>query len=147
MTLRVRDTATLRTASEVRARKSDGSLVSVDRMMIRTADGLVQFYKRGLRLSASPSDANGFGTNKTGPVYTNSVLVSVNGGSPPYSYAWATTAGISAQYPAMASTGFVGNPSAIAGDIYGTATCTVSDSAGLSQPIEIPVTISRESGA
>ncbi|WP_394662886.1 hypothetical protein [uncultured Sphingomonas sp.] len=147
MTLRVRDTGALRTATEVRARKTDGTLVSVDRMMIRTADGLTQFYKRGLRLSASPAEANGFGTNRTGPVYTNTVAVSVDGGSPPYSYAWATTAGVSVQYPTMASTGFVGNPSAIAGDIYGTATCTVSDSAGLSQPIAIPVTISRESGA
>lgn len=146
MTLRVRDTATLRTATEARVRKSDGALASIDRMMIRTANGLSQFYRRGLRLSASPDSASGFGVNRTGPIYTNTVQVAVEGGTAPYTYSWVPS-GVFVNSPNAAATSFGGNPPAIAGEIDGSATCTVTDSNGLSLTITIPVTISRESGA
>lgn len=147
MTLRVRDTATLRTATEVRARKSDGALVSVDRMMIRTADGLSQFYRRGLRLSASPDSASGFGVNRTGPIYTNTVQVAVEGGTAPYTYSWISSGGVFVNSPTSAATSFGGNPPAIAGEIDGSATCTVTDSNGLSQAVTVSIVIQRESGA
>lgn len=147
MTLRLRDTATLRTATEVRARKSDGTLASVDRMMIRTADGLTQFYRRGLRLSASPDSASGFGVNRTRPIYTNTVQVAVDGGTAPYTYSWIPSSGIFVNSPTSAATSFGGNPPAIAGEIDGSATCTVTDSNGLSQSVTVPINIYRESGA
>lgn len=147
MTLRVRDTATLRTATEVRARKSDSTLVPVDRMMIRTTNGLSQFYRRGIRLSASPGSASGFGVNRTGPIYTNTVQIAVEGGTAPYTYSWATNSGIFVNSPTSAATSFGGNPPAIAGEIDGTATCTVTDSSGLSQTVTVSIVIQRESGA
>lgn len=147
MTLRLRDTATLRMATEVRARKSDGTLASVDRMMIRTADGLSQFYRRGLRLSASPDSASGFGVNRTGPIYTNTVQVAVDGGTAPYTYSWIPSSGIFVNNPTSAATSFGGNPPAITGEIDGSATCTVTDSNGLSQQVTVTINVYRESGA
>lgn len=146
MTLRVRDTGTLRTATEVRARKSDGGLAPVDRMMIRTADGLAQFYRRGIRASVTPTSVSGYGTNKTGPVYTSSVAVSVDGGTQPYGYSWSVTGGMGATNPNSPSTAFVGNPPGLYGELSGVATCTITDASGLNQQVAVDVTITREGG-
>ncbi len=146
MTLRIRDTATLRTATEARARKSDGTLAPIDRMMIRTADGLAQFYRRGIRASVTPSFVGGYGTNKTGPVYTSSAAVSVDGGTQPYAYYWVITGGMGVVNPNSPTTNFVGSPPGLYGELNGTATCTVTDASGLSQQVTVEVTITREGG-
>jgi hypothetical protein len=146
VTLRIRDTATLRTATEARARKSDGTLAPIDRMMIRTAEGLTQFYRRGIRASVAPSFVNGYGTNKTGPVYTSSAAVSVDGGTQPYTYSWSVTGGIGVTNPNSPSTSFVGNPPGLYGELNGVGTCTITDASGLSQQVTVEVTITREGG-
>ena len=144
MTLRVRDTATARTAVEVRFRDGNGVTKPVERLYVRTEAGTGIFYQRGIRLNVSPTEAYGYSSAKAGPVYTNTVAVSVTGGSAPYTHSWVTTGGFSATAASSSSTAFVGNPSSFSGEIDGVATDYVTDANGLTSSISVDVTIVRE---
>lgn len=137
MTLRGRDTGALRTATEVLARKSDGSMTPVDRMMIRTPDGLSQFYKRGLRLSANPQNVSG-PSNSSRQTATNATQVSVSGGTGPYSHSWSVPSPLRAGSPTSAMTPFIA-PANYAGSSF--ATDTVTDANGLTAQISVGITI------
>lgn len=140
MTLRIRDTAALRLATEARVRKADGSLNPIDRMMIRTPDGLSLFYRRGIRLSANPTEVSGYATSSFRPAVTSAVTVSVDGGTAPYSHAWTVSAGspASANSPSSATTTFTCPGT---GDPYSSDvaffTDTVTDANGLTAQVMV----------
>lgn len=149
MSLSWRDAgAALRSAGAVSFRTVDGvvagDLKAVDQIRIRIADGtnpadLKEGYKQGIRLAASPTSAYGAAPPGTGPITTNSVVVGVAGGTPPYTHAWTHGAGITVNSPTSATTSFTGGAS-----VDSTATDTVTDANGLTNAIIVPVSILRE---
>lgn len=156
MSFQWRDAAAVRrTAGAARFRVADsvlaGDLKTVDQILLRTVDGtdpgdLSEFYKQGLRLAASPDSAYGASGSHTGPIYSNTVTVTVAGGTAPYSHTWTSTAGISVAAPASSSTPFIGHPTA-GDEVSGTATDTVTDANGVFGSIDVPVRIERLSYA
>lgn len=140
-------TVSFRTANGV----APGDLASVDQIRLRLVAGtdpldLTEVYKRGIRLAATPASAYGASGAHSGPIYSDTVTVGVADGTPPYSHSWTATAGISVASPAASSTPFIGHPSA--GDsVSGIATDTVTDANGLTNSIDVPVTIERLSYA
>lgn len=145
MSLRTRDTAALRTATEVYLRGSSGSH-PIDRMMMRTDAGVSEFYRRGLRPFADPSIAEGSSSARAGPVTTNTVVVSVSGGTAPYSHLWSSANGIAATAPSSATTAFRGSPPAFSGYLYAVLTDTITDANGLTSTVSVEVSLTRESG-
>lgn len=81
-------------------------------------------------LSVSLNTTNAFGADSITPIFTDSVIGTISGGTGPYTSSWAVTgAGISASSPASPSTSFKGTfKSGIGGTRTGTAVLTVTDS-------------------
>lgn len=140
MTLRIRDTAALRLATEVKMRQADSSLAAVDRMLIRTTDGTQEFYRRGIRPSANPTAVNGYSSASFRPAITSSVTVSVDGGTAPYSHVWTRTSG-SAGYALSANSATTTFAYPGSGDSYSSAravfTDTVTDANGLTAQVSV----------
>lgn len=144
MSLRWRDAASVqRSAGAVYMRDADSVQRTVDQIRVRGAGGYVEIYKQGLRLVASPSEAIGNSSAKTGPIYSNNVMVSVAGGTPPYTHSWTATSGIGVAAPTNPSTAFIATPPAIMGEINGTATDTVTDANGITNSITVDASIVR----
>lgn len=100
-----------------------------------------------LNLSVTPGSAYGshFGPGTAG---TNTVTVSVSGGTPPYSHSWAKFSGdtFTVTIPSAATTSFTANVG------YGEVKTaiyrdTVSDSAGRSFTIDVEVSVEEQSFA
>jgi hypothetical protein len=144
MSLKVRDPGgVLRTIGAASIRDSSATLRTIDQIRMRADDGtLKQVYQQGIRLAVSPDEAFGFSSGGSGPIYTNSVTVSVAGGTPPYAHVWTTESGFGASSPVSPTTSFVGAP--VSGDTTsGFATDTVTDANGITNSISVYVTIER----
>lgn len=79
--------------------------------------------------SASPSDVNGYQSSLIPTTVTSGyTTVTPSGGLGPYTYSWAG-AGLSITNPTSATTAFYATVSP-GGDLFTSATCTVTDSLG-----------------
>ncbi len=134
MTVRVRDAGALRVPTEMRVRMPGGTQ-PIERVMARTADGLSEVYRRGIRLSAVPGTVTG-PSNPTRPSATETVMVSASGGTPPYTHAWTVNSPVVPTRPAEAATAFRA-PANFQGTL--TATDTVRDSTGLTAQVSVGV--------
>lgn len=105
------------------------------------------FYGRSAALDISASPASLYGYGSSSPVYAGPTVVSVSGGTPPYTYSWALSLGDAAIIvlsPTAASTSFRATvPPAT--DYLATYTCTVTDSSGtpIVGTVDVDVSISR----
>lgn len=126
MTVRVRDAGGLRVPTEIRIFQTFGTQ-PVERIMARSADGLSEVYRRGIRLSAVPGNVSGF-SNRNRPSATDTVMVSASGGTPPYTHSWAVGSPVVPTAPTSSQTAFRA-PVNFTGTL--TATDTVTDATGL----------------
>lgn len=141
MSLFVRDTATRRVASEARVLMADGSR-PVDKMMFRDANGLRQFYQRGIRPAANPGFMSAT-SNARQVSYSPSTSVAVTGGTPPYTHSW--RAGLlTPTAPTSATTAFA-IPRSFDGDV--TVSDTVTDANGLTAIAYVTVQVAFNDGA
>jgi hypothetical protein len=143
VTLSVRDAATSHNMVQAALRQADG-LHQVERLSVRTATGLLEAYRRAIRVAVNPVSAYGYAPKKSGTaVYTNSVAVSVDGGTPPYHYAWtvAPSQYLAATTPTSASTVFQTGTNNGQKNVVGTAVCAISDASGLTSSVTVPVQI------
>jgi len=125
-------------------------LRNVDQIRIRIVDGvssgdLKEVYQQGIRLAVDPPTAGNVTTNKTGPITSNSVVVSVAGGTPPYTHSWTASDGITVDSPSFATTTFTATPPGIDGAIFGTAGDTVTDANGITASISVDLAFGRSS--
>lgn len=129
-------------ASTVRITRADGSDGLVTQIAINDAQGVshnVFDHSSSMAVSVSPDQADGSSSQRGGAVYSNTVMASATGGTPPYAHQWTTDPGFVASYPTSASTSFRGTPPALQGEISGTATDTITDSSN--PPIVKTVTV------
>lgn len=133
----VRDAGALRQAYEIGVR-GPSALSPVDRVLARTADGLFEVYKRGIRLSA-PGTIRAR-SNDAAPSSTPTVTVAVAGGTPPYTHQWSNADQLTPNNPTGASTSF-----RIPRGYLGTATATdtVRDANGLTAIAYLNIEISE----
>jgi len=124
-----------RSVGAVKFRVANGTdpadLKTIDQIRIRTADGLKTIYQQGIRVAVDPTSAGQTTTDKSGPMTSNSVVVSVAGGTPPYSHSWAIDNGITATNASSAVTAFVAYLPPFDGVLTGTAVDTVTDANGV----------------
>jgi len=142
VSLRIRDTGTNRTAIEARFRDGDGVTKPIERMILRTASGTAEFYRRGIRLSASPSPLVTYSDTRR-PVASSQVMVSASGGTPPYAHAWAADYPLAPINPTSGTTGFT-IPRNFEGEV--TVSDLVTDANGLSAGITVQVVVYSTSG-
>lgn len=133
MSLFVRDTATRRLAVEGRILMTDGSK-PIEKMLLRDATGLRQFYQRGIRPAATPDVLNGTSSTKR-ITYTPSTTIAVTGGTPPYSHSWSVQ-GLTPTAPTSNTTAFT-IPRYYEDNVV--ATDTVRDANGLTATVGVTI--------
>ncbi len=134
--MKIRDASSaLRTVSRIRIRDAAGALQSVKTISIRDASNVLRTVASISAVSgtASPNPVYGSGRSSSPiTIATQNTVVTVNSGSPPYTYSWATAAGPqwSAIAPTQGTTGFRCNGVPPEEVYVADFVCTITDSAG-----------------
>lgn len=129
--MKVRISAVLRTISDAAVR-IDGTKRAVSRVGYYNGTSVVNIATFASPLSAtvSPDTASG-DVLGGGQATTNSLTITPEGGTGPFSYAWARLSGDgAATQPTRATTAFTHFFNTPDGDTTGTFRCTVTDSLG-----------------
>jgi len=134
----------IRSAGAISMRDASNVVRTVDQVRIRDEGGVLrEVYKQGIRLAVNPATAVGASSAKTGAIYTNSVVVGVAGGTPPYAHSWVPDGSLVATNPGGDTTAFYGTPTAVFGELNGQATDHVTDANGLTNSISVDISIQR----
>jgi len=99
------------------------------------------YFIQPMSVSISPDFVSK--VSRTSPVTSVDVTTTPSGGAAPYTYAWSTSAGITATAPTNAVT----KMTAALGDgdtVSGTASVTVTDSLGTTAGDSVPVTLTNQ---
>lgn len=118
----------------VHVRGADVDLISISAGKVRNQAGVLKTFFSSMAAVASPPSLVAYG-NDPGPVdiHTGSVTVSVTGGAPPYTYAWARTDADADTWLIEDADGPTTTFTCTAADVGGHSAafaCTVEDSAG-----------------
>jgi len=150
--IEIRDASGVATRlKEIEVRDGSGVAVPVTIVQVRDASGVAKTVWQTMAVSASPSAITGYGSSTSSiDITTGVVTVSVDGGTAPFSYAWARTDGgggsWSAIVPTGASTAFKALAIAGGADATSEFTCTVTDANGLTDTVAIDATVMNFGG-
>jgi hypothetical protein len=146
MVIRVKDSGgTLRTISRIRVKDDTGAVRTISRIRVMDSSGVLRTVYNNFSASVSPTSINQVGTTS---VQTSGTLtVSVSGGTAPFTYSWTLLSQVGGTFTATNPTGSSTQITAaglFAGD-FGTCTarCTISDSGGSTQVLDVPVSFFR----
>lgn len=136
--LKIRDASNLRVATAIKVRDAGSVLRTLQQVRVRDGDNVLRAIWSALTASASPNTATGYAYSggDARDVMTTFVTASPNGGTAPFTYAWARTDGGGGSWSITnasgATTAFICEGLAADGSLEAEFRCTVTDANGSS---------------